>query len=43
MLPPAAAIVNAYGSRIRAFLPDEIMPGIETVAVPGHTMGQTGF
>lgn len=41
--PITAAIVKAYGSRVRAFLPGEIMPGIETLALPGHTMGQTGF
>jgi glyoxylase-like metal-dependent hydrolase (beta-lactamase superfamily II) len=41
--PITDAIVKAYGSRVRPFLPGELLPGIETLALPGHTMGQTGF
>ncbi|WP_210419146.1 MBL fold metallo-hydrolase [Bradyrhizobium sp. NAS80.1] len=41
--PITAAIVKAYGSRIKPFMPGEVLPGIETLALPGHTMGQTGF
>jgi glyoxylase-like metal-dependent hydrolase (beta-lactamase superfamily II) len=42
-MAPPAQILQAYGERVRPFLPGEILPGVETVALPGHTMGQTGF
>ncbi len=41
--PITERILRAYGDRIRPFLPGEVLPGITTLALPGHTMGQTGF
>jgi len=41
--PITEKIVKAYAGRIRPFLPGTVAPGITTVSLPGHTMGQTGF
>ena len=39
----AKAVVDAYRSRMRTFGAGSVMPGIEAVALPGHTPGHTGF
>ncbi len=42
MLP--RAVLQAYDLRVRAFAPNQrIVPGISTVALPGHTPGHSGF
>ncbi len=41
--PITDKILKAYAGRVRPFLPGTIAPGITTVSLPGHTMGQTGF
>ena len=41
--PITRSIVGAYQGRIRPFVPGQIAPGMMTVSLPGHTMGQTGF
>lgn len=39
-----AATAAAYGDRITPFAGDvEVLPGITAVALPGHTVGHTGF
>lgn len=43
-VPFALAALEAYRERVITFQPGgEIMPGIFTQALPGHTPGQTGF
>lgn len=39
----AARVVAAYGDRVRRFAGPEPLPGIEAVALPGHTPGHTGY
>ncbi|WP_407048947.1 MBL fold metallo-hydrolase [Methyloraptor flagellatus] len=39
----AERLLRAYGSQVTTGEEGEILPEIETVALPGHTPGQTGF
>ena len=40
----AAATAAAYGDRVATFGADgEVLPGIASMALPGHTVGHTGF
>ena len=39
----ARAAVAAYASKLHRFEFGEIMPGLEAIAMPGHTPGHTGF
>lgn len=43
-LPYARAALAAFAGRVTAFAPGrEVVPGIATVPLPGHTPGMTGF
>lgn len=38
------AVLDAYGPRVRAFAPNQaLVPGITSMALPGHTQGHSGF
>ena len=39
----ARAVFAALGSRLRPFSAGEVLPGIEAISLPGHTMGHSGF
>lgn len=39
----ARQVTAAYGDRLRRFDGQEPLPGIEAVALPGHTPGHTGY
>ena len=39
----ARAVAAAYRGRMRVFNAGTVVPGIEAVALPGHTPGHTGF
>jgi glyoxylase-like metal-dependent hydrolase (beta-lactamase superfamily II) len=39
----ARAVATAYRGRLRVFGGGTVVPGIEAVAMPGHTPGHTGF
>ena len=40
----AQAVVGAYGDRLNILSQDkEILPGVRSVAIPGHTAGHAGF
>ncbi len=39
----ARTVYAALGSRLRPFAAGEVLPGIEAIELPGHTMGHSGF
>ncbi len=39
----ARTVFAALGARLRPFSAGEVMPGIEAISLPGHTMGHSGF
>lgn len=38
-----AAVVGAYGGRVRGIGPGPVLPGIAALPLPGHTPGHTGY
>ncbi len=38
-----AQMLAVYGDKVKSFEPGTVMPGIEALALPGHTPGHSGF
>lgn len=38
-----AAVLEAYGDRVRGIPPGDVLPGITALPLPGHTPGHTGY
>ncbi len=36
-------LMAAYGTRLRGFAPGPVLPHVEAISLPGHTMGHTGY
>lgn len=36
-------LVAAYGERLKGFASGPVLPGVEAIPMPGHTMGHTGY
>lgn len=39
----AARIIAAYGERVKPLEAGPVLPGVEAIALPGHTPGHTGY